>query len=515
MHDVTYRNPVLAGDRPDPAVLKDGDEYWLTYSSFESAPGLPLYRSTDLVTWTYEGAALPDPVGVTFAVDIAEVAGHYYIYIPFIPAPWSTLTTSAIYVIHAPSMRGPWSQPIDLGIRDAIDPGHLVDEQGRRWLFVNGIRRIRLADDGLSTLGELEQVYDGWRYPDDWITEAYALEGPKLFRRDGWYYLVSAVGGTAGPATGHMVIVARSRSVDGPWENCPANPIARTTDIAERWWSRGHATLVPGPGSSDAWHMVSHGYENGYRTLGRQILLEPIAWTDDGWPVAQAADIGGDLPAPEGAAPQRPASGFSDDLSTLRPGERWAFHAPDPGGSDRLVVGDGALLRAKGTGPGSSSPLALVTGDHAYEVEVELELIPEGDHALEGGLLLFFNDRLFCGMGIDGDRMLSYSGGQTTHWREPAPASTRIALRIRNDEHVVTGWYRIPNGAWTRHGVRYETSGYQPNTIGDLLSLRPALYAAGSGAVRFRSFEYRVLDRGNPPDAAHDSRTTTTDHEGA
>ena len=82
-------------------------------------------------------------------------------------------------------------------------------------------------------------------------------------------------------------------------------------------------------------------------------------------------------------------------------------------------------------------------------------------------------------MGIDGERMLSYSGGIRTHWREPAPVTDRITLRIRNDEHIVTGWYRVPGGEWTRHGVRYETSGYHANTVGDLLSLRPALYAAG------------------------------------
>ena len=175
---VRFTNPVLAGDRPDPAVIRVGDEYWLTYSSFESAPGLPLYRSTDLVNWTFEGSALAEPLGNTFAVDIAEHDGRYFIYIPFIPTPWSTLTDASIFVIHAPSMRGPWSEPIDLGIRGAIDPGHVVGEDGRRYLFVSGIRRIGLADDGLATVGELEQVYDGWRYPDDWITEAYALEGP-------------------------------------------------------------------------------------------------------------------------------------------------------------------------------------------------------------------------------------------------------------------------------------------------------------------------------------------------
>ena len=97
----TFTNPVLAGDRPDPAVIKVGDEYWMTYSSFEAAPGLLLYRSTDLVNWTYETSALPNPVGNTFAVDIAEHDGRFFIYIPFIPTPWSTLTDASIFVIHA------------------------------------------------------------------------------------------------------------------------------------------------------------------------------------------------------------------------------------------------------------------------------------------------------------------------------------------------------------------------------------------------------------------------------
>ena len=487
MADVpTFVNPVLGGDRPDPAVIKVGDEYWMTYSSFESAPGLLLYRSPDLVNWTYAGSALAEPLGSTFAVDIAEVDGRFFIYIPFIPAPWSALDAPAIFVIHADSMEGPWSDPIDLGIRWAIDPGHVVGGDGKRYLFVNGIRRIALTDDGLATVGALEQVYDGWRYPDEWITEAYALEGPKLFRHGEWFYLVSAVGGTGGPPTGHMVIVARSRSVHGPWENSPHNPVARTEDASEKWWSRGHATILStGEGS---WWMVSHGYENGYRTLGRQILLEPIAWTEDGWPVAALDDIGGELDAPAEASVPSPSRGFDDDFADLRLGERWTFHAPSPGEAARLTLDDGLVLAGKGTGPGDTSPLALVVGDHSYEVEVDVEI----DEA-EGGLLLFFNDRLFCGMGIDGERMRSYSGGHVTHWREPAPEARRLQLRIRNDQHIVTGWYREPGGEWVRHAIRYETSGYHANTMGDLLSLRPALYAAGAGTVRFRDFRYRPL----------------------
>ncbi len=489
----TFTNPILAGDRPDPAIIKVGDEYWMTYSSFEAAPGLLLYRSTDLVNWTYVTAALPKPIGNTFAVDIAEHDGRFFIYIPFIPTPWSTLTDASIFVIHADAMAGPWSEPVDLGIRGAIDPGHVVGEDGRRWLFVNGIRRIGLTDDGLSTVGELEKVYDGWRYPDEWVTEAYALEGPKLLRRGEWFYIVSAVGGTAGPATGHMVIVARSRSVHGPWENHPRNPIARTTDAAEHWWSRGHATLVPGPGASvddDAWWMVSHGYENGYRTLGRQILLEPITWTADGWPEAGVTDIGGELEAPSGAAPQHPSAEVVDDFSTLALGERWGFHAPSPDELDRVRLDDGLRLTGKGAGIGDTSPLAMLTGDHSYEVEVDVDAT-----ALHGeaGLLLFFNNRLFVGMGIDGQGMRSYSGGIRTHWRQPVPTADRLTLRIRNDAHIVTGWFRADGGEWERHYVRYETSGYHANTIGDLLSLRPALYASGEGEAVFRDFRYTPL----------------------
>ncbi len=365
----------------------------------------------------------------------------------------------------------------------------MVGEDGRRYLFVSGIRRIGLADDGLSTVGELEQVYGGWRYPDDWITEAYALEGPKLFRWDGWFYLVSAVGGTAGPPTGHMVIVARSRSVHGPWENSPHNPIARTQDAAERWWSRGHATILQGP--ADAWWMLSHGYENGYRTLGQAGPAR--ADRVDGRRLARRRRRRHRVAAAvtRGCRAAARAAGVRRRLLVRPP--RGAVDVPRADRRARRIGSasdDGLVLSAKGTGPADTSPLCVLTGDHSYEVEVDIEL---GPGSTEAGLLLFFNNRLFCGMGIDGERMLSYSGGIRTHWREPAAPARRMRLRIRNDEHIVTGWYRAPGTEWVRHGVRYETSGYHANTTGDLLSLRPAIYAAGDGEVRFRDFRYTPL----------------------
>ena len=170
----TFRNPVLAGDYPDPSILKDGEDYYLTHSSFDAAPGLLIWHSRDLVNWVPVGPALTHPAAIGFAVDLVKHVGRYFIYIPFIPAPWSDKVKDApqIWVIHADSLTGPWSEPVDLGIRGLIDPGHVVGEDGKRYLFLSGGMRVQLADDGLSAIGQPVHAFDGWQYPDDWVTEA-------------------------------------------------------------------------------------------------------------------------------------------------------------------------------------------------------------------------------------------------------------------------------------------------------------------------------------------------------
>lgn len=153
-------------------------------------------------------------------------------------------------------------------------------------------------------------------------------------------------------------------------------------------------------------------------------------------------------------------------------------------------MADNALtLRATGSGPQDGTVLTQLVGDRAYAIEVEVELVG----AAQGGLLLFFDDRLFLGMGIDGQRMVTYRGGKPTYWQEPAPQTTRLHLRITNQDQVVTFYHSRDGQAWTRHGVRSYVEGYNANTVDNLLSLRPALFAAGQGEVRFRRFVYRAL----------------------
>ena len=477
---------MLAGDRPDPAVIKVGDEYWMTYSSFEAAPGLLLYRSTDLVNWTYETAALPNPVGNTFAVDIAEHDGRFFIYIPFIPTPWSTLTDASIFVIHAAAMSGPWSEPIDLGIRGVIDPGHVVGEDGTRYLFTSGVRRIQLADDGLSTVGELEKVYDGWRYPDEWITEAYALEGPKLFSRAGRLVLPRQRRRRhrrpADRAHGdRRALAVGARTVGEP----PAQP-----DRPHR--GRGRGVVV-----ARARDAVGPGSRTGSGGPDADDVVDDLARLRERVPHPRPADPARADPVGRGRLAR---GGRPRHRRTARGARRRRRPDPAAGHRRRLLAArtrqalDLPRSRAAARPSACASRTAWCCAARAPRpptrhrsrcspatTRTRSRSTSTVEPGVEAGLLLFFNNRLFCGMGIDGERMLSYSGGIRTHWREPAPATDRITLRIRNDEHIVTGWYRVPGGEWTRHAIRYETSGYHANTVGDLLSLRPALYAAGDG----------------------------------
>lgn len=486
----TFLNPIMAGAYADPSILRDGSDYYMTFSSFEADPGLLIWHSTDLVNWRPLASALPSPLGSVFAVDLVKHDGRYFIYIPMVPTKWSNLKENSIFVIHSERIDGGWSRPIDLGIRGRIDPGHAVGEDGRRYLFLSGGYRVRLSANGLSTDGAVEKVYEGWKYPDDWVTEAYALEGPKITRRGQYFYLVSAVGGTGGPPTGHMVIVARSRSIHGPWVDCPHNPIVRTTDASQAWWSRGHATMVEGPARD--WWMVYHGYENGFRTLGRQTLLQPFTWDDDGWPSAQGGDLGKPLSKPRGGRAGPHGIARSDDFNRLALGTRWTFYAPKVGEADRVSVKDGSLvLHGSGNGPQDCAPLTNLAGDRSYRVSVRVEL--EGEAT--GGLLLFLSDRLFLGVAINGERLLTFAGGRAHYWREPAPASRSMYLRIENREHIITFYYSAEGATWQRHGLRLESSGYNANTLlaGEGESLRPAIFSSGMGAARFSTYKYEAL----------------------
>ena len=480
----TFLNPVLSGDRPDPAILKDGEDYYLTFSSFDSYPGLTIWHSRDLVNWQPRKAALARNIGAVWAVSLDKHQGRYFLYIPVKAEP------NDIFVSWADHIDGPWSDPAPLGLHRHIDPCHAVGEDGSRWLFLSGGDRVRLSEDGLSLAGEVEHVYDPWRYPDDWDVEGFSPEGPKIHRHGGWFYMLTAVGGTAGPPTGHMVIAARARSIHGPWEQHPANPLVRTQSLDEAWWSRGHASLVEGPDGH--WYALYHGYEAGFWTLGRQCLLDTAEWSEDGWFHMTGGDLSRPLPVPAGGSAVSHGMALSDDFAApLALGSRWAFFRPGPDETRRVRAADGTLhLAASGAAPSSGSPLLLTAGDTGYRFECDIEI----DEGCTAGLILFYDDKLYAGLGFDKDRFVTHQYG-IERGRPANPHGRRMTMRVTNRRHIVAIHTSGDGGrTWRRFDRGMEVSGYHHNVRGGFLMLRPGLYAAGEGEARFRHFRFTALE---------------------
>ncbi len=184
-----FRNPIIRGPGADNHILKVGvDYYQIDGGGF---PDQIIWHSRDLVNWRPLTRALSDPSGRAWASDLAYRSGKFYLYTTLMdPAkgnvgplnvPQRSLLGTADrttqdkgwdnIVLVADRPEGPWSKPIHLGIYGFFDPGHVVDQKGNRYLYFNKGYMVRLAPDGLSTVGEMKKVYDGWDYPDDWAVE--------------------------------------------------------------------------------------------------------------------------------------------------------------------------------------------------------------------------------------------------------------------------------------------------------------------------------------------------------
>ena len=468
----TYPKAIFPGDYPDPTILRDGKDYYMTHSPFYYAPGFLIWHSQDLANWKPVCRAVPEYEGSAMAPDLVKCNGKYYIYYPSDGVNW---------VVWADDIRGPWSKPVRLDIK-GIDPGHVVGEDGHRYLFTNNGWVTPLTDDGLKVAGESRKVYDGWKYPKNWVTEGndMYLESPKLVKKDGYYYMVSAEGGTAGPATSHMCVAARSKSIFGPWENSPYNPIVHTYSSKERWWSKGHGTLVDDADGN--WWIVYHAYANGYHTLGRSTLIEPVEWTSDGW-FRTARTAPSDLP--EGQAVME----LSDDFSTPQLGLQWTFwkeYAPNA-----LSIKNNTLeVSGKGESPSDGRLLLATATDKCYETQVEITT-GKGN---QGGLLLYYNEKAYAGIVSDGKTFTVYRGEKEPLTKPSIFGKTFIAKILNQGNRLTISASKDGKGWTTIQTVLAENldvSSLNHNVYKGFHALRPALYSGGKGKASFRNFLYR------------------------
>ena len=461
---------ILSGDYPDPTILRDGEDYYMTHSPFYYKPGFLVWHSKDLINWEPITRILPEYKGSAMAPDLVKHDGKFYLYFPSAGTNWVT---------YADHITGPWSEPVDLKI-PGIDPGHIVDENGKRYLFVNEGKVTPLTDDGLSKKGDLSCVYDGWAYPKHWKTEGMYLESPKLNFKDGYYYMTSAQGGTAGPATSHMVVTARSKSINGPWENSPYNPVVHTYCPSENWWSKGHGTIIDDVDGN--WWIVYHAYANGYHTLGRQTLIEPIEWTSNGW-YRSSPQTKREISEKKAKANLSISDNFKDD----KLGFQWTFWKENTP-SEISIKNNALYMNAKGDSPADARLLLTTASDKTYETSVTVKSGSKN----RSGLMLYYNEKAFAGVVADSKQITIYKDADNQISVKNIFGKD-ITLKIVNKGNKCSFLASKNGQEWSVLADNIDVSSMHHNNYGGFFALRPALISMGEGKGEFRNFTYSNL----------------------
>lgn len=309
MLEHTFQNPLLPGFYSDPSICRVGDDYYMVTSTFVYYPGLPIFHSRDLVHWEQIGHAIHRPDQLDYkdcetslglwAPTIRYHAGTYYIINTFVSEGREARRDN--YIITAKDPAGPWSNPVFVDGADGIDSSLFFDDDGSVWYAGNficpealyeghhGIYLCELDPETLQFKGERKVIWDGALTHQKWI------EAPHIYKKDSYYYLMVAEGGTF---VNHSVMMARSTTIDGPYEPCPRNPIVTHrhltplrdisvtghADIVEtqngEWWM---VLLAVRPYESNSRLEPASGCGNFHYNLGRETFLLPVAWADDGW----------------------------------------------------------------------------------------------------------------------------------------------------------------------------------------------------------------------------------------
>jgi xylan 1,4-beta-xylosidase len=407
------RNPILRGFNPDPSICRVGEDYYIAVSTFEWFPGIQVYHSRDLENWRLAARPLnrpsmldmrgePDSCGI-WAPCLSHADGQFWLCYTDVRRFDGNFKDTHNYLTSCATIDGQWSDPTYLN-SSGFDPSLFHDDDGRKWYtnmvwdhrpdrtFFHGIVLQELCAETLELLGQPKHIFPG--------TELDFTEGPHLYKYDGYYYLMTAEGGTG---YGHAVTMARSRSVDGPYEADPSGPVVTAKDNPEWPLQRnGHADFVEtADGEFFLVHLCGRPLEGTRRcVLGRETAIQRLQKTGDGWFRLQSGGHLPELAIESSALPsdkpvvvtKRDDFG-SNELDSVYQWPRTPY--PETFCSLRDVPG---RLRLYGMeSPGSLYNQALIARrqtDFVFEASTAVDFEPDNFQQM-AGLICYYNSRKF------------------------------------------------------------------------------------------------------------------------
>lgn len=484
--DYHIENPILPGFHPDPSIIRVGSDYYLAVSTFEWFPGVCIYHSTDLQNW--ELAARPlsrvsqldmkgnDASGGVFAPCLSYDNGVFYLVYTNVRTHWYEFMDCHNYLVTATDIRGEWSEPVYLQSM-GFDPSLFHDEDGRKWLVSierhyrqNRVQKIVLQeyDPVLKRLtGPMKEIFGG--------SGLTVPEGPHLYRRNGYYYIMTAEGGTE---YGHAVTMGRSERIDGPYELHPDNPVLTSRyDMTLPLQKAGHADLVEAPDGE--WYMVhlcGRPLPPFRRCiLGRETAIQHVKWAEDGW--LYLADGGKEPKTTVSVSwPIEHKTGkntgreirYSFDGPKLHPD----FHSLRVPLLEAMSFTDrpGYLRLTGKDSPNSRFEQSLIARrqeafDFSFETEVEFEPSSERQMA---GILYFYDEcdfyylRVTCG--IRGEKIvdvMQMNRGKTAYMPEDGiavPEGECIRLKLVVNQTEGQFYYSLEDGEWRNVGNTLDAS---------------------------------------------------------
>jgi len=491
------QNPILPGFNPDPSIVRVGDDYYIATSTFEWYPGVQIHHSRDLVHWRLLGRPLdrpsqlnmlgtPDSCGV-WAPCLTHADGLFWLIYTDVKRYGRTSTGGAAgsaslrdfhnYLVTSPAIEGPWSDPIHLN-SSGFDPSLFHDSDGRKYLLnqlwdhrPGGTRFAGIVIQEYSVaerrlVGRRENIFAGTAHG---LTEA-----PHLYQRGGWYYLLTAEGGTG---WNHGVTMARARTPHGPYELHPDVTILSARERPDAALQRaGHADLVDTP-DGQTWMVYLCGRplrNRGACTLGRETALQPMVWGADGWLRTVDGDAMPQLAAPAPAlpphrfAPEPVRAGF--DAAQLPPAFQW-LRTPWPHELFSLTARPGHLRLYGRESIGSQFRQALVArrqDAHCYSAATVVDFEP-AHFQQQAGLVCYYGAAKFHYLYISHDdslgkhlRVMSSLPNHVQADTFTAPLALPagpVELRVEVDEERLVFGYRVAGAdRWQWLPQRFDAS---------------------------------------------------------